>query len=477
MGKPTGFIEWGRENAPKREKKDRLHDSREFVMPLSAEQRVQQAGRCMDCGVPTCHQGCPLGNVIPDFNEHVWKGRWREAFLTLASTNDFPEFTGRLCPAPCEAACTLSVSQDPVAIEQLEKEIIERAFAEGWVQPRMPRPGTGKSVGVVGSGPAGLAAAAQLNLVGHSVTVYEKDERLGGLLRFGIPDFKLEKSVIDRRLRLLEEEGVTFKTGVTVGASLSWEQLRASHDAVVLAMGARRARELQVPGRALSGVVQAMEYLEAANRRVASGGGTEGAATGKRVVILGGGDTGSDCLGTALREGAAEVSQIELMPLPPSERAPSNPWPQWPLVFRTSSSQEEGGLRTFGFLTKRLLGEGGRVVGLEGVDVTLENGALVEHAQTLRRLDADLVLLALGFTGVELGGLGANLDVRGNVQASNFVTSLPGVFVAGDALRGASLIVWAISDGRECARAVDAFLTGRPSRVPSRGRDQPFGGR
>jgi len=478
MGKPTGFMEWERAPAPKREKQERVHDSREFVLPMAPEQARHQAGRCMDCGVPVCQQGCPLGNPIPDFNEHVWKGRWREAYLALTSTNNFPEFTGRLCPAPCEAACVLSVNQDPVTIEQLEKEIIERAFQEGWVKARPPLFRTQKTVAVVGSGPAGLAAAAQLNQAGHSVTVYEKDEQLGGLLRFGIPDFKLEKSVIDRRVTLLAAEGVTFKTGVTA----PWKELQATHDAVVLGIGARKARELDVPGRELDGVMQAMDYLEAANRRIAKGAGSEGAATGKRVVILGGGDTGSDCLGTALREGATEVSQIELMPAPPSARTASNPWPQWPLVLRTSSSQEEGGLRSFGFLTKRLIGEGGKVVALEGVEVTLEHGALVEHPESLRRIDVELVLLALGFTGPDTAGLetelGVALDARGNVKVDrDFATNVPGVYAAGDAMRGASLIVWAISDGREAARAVDAFLTGGPSSLPTRGRDSLFGGR
>lgn len=475
MGKPTGFMEWNREPAPKREKKDRLHDSREFVLPMAPEQAKHQAGRCMDCGVPVCQQGCPLGNPIPDFNEHVWKGRWREAYLSLTSTNNFPEFTGRLCPAPCEAACVLSVNQDPVTIEQLEKEIIERAFAEGWVTPRPPLFRTGKAVAVVGSGPAGLAAAAQLNHAGHTVTVFEKDEALGGLLRFGIPDFKMEKSVIDRRVKLLEAEGITFKTGVTV----PWHELKATHDAVVLGIGARAARELNLPGRELSGVVQSMDYLEAANRRAAK---NEGQATGKRVVILGGGDTGSDCLGTALREGAAEVSQIELMPLPPSTRTTTNPWPQWPLVFRTSSSQEEGGLRSFGFMTKKLIGDGGKLVAIEGVEVTLENGALVEHPQSTRRIEVDLLILALGFTGPDTSTLtkelGIELDARGNVKVDrDFATNVTGVYAAGDVMRGASLIVWAISDGREAARAVDTFLTGAPSSLPTRGRDAPFGGR
>lgn len=482
MGKTTGFQEWGREAPPKREKKERLHDAKEFILPVVPEQSKRQAGRCMDCGVPFCQQGCPLGNPIPDFNEHVWKGRWREAYLSLTSTNNFPEFTGRLCPAPCEAACVLSVNQDPVTIEQLEKEIIERAFKEGWVTPRPPLHRTGKSVGIVGSGPAGLAAAAQLNHAGHEVVVYEKDEVLGGLLRSGIPDFKMEKWVIDRRVALLEAEGVKFQTGVEPGKTLGWQELRSRHDALVLGIGARVGRELAVPGRELTGVVQAMDYLEAANRRVAKGEPLEGPSTGKRVVILGGGDTGSDCLGTALREGAASVSQIELMPVPPTVRPEGNPWPQWPLVLRTSSSQEEGGLRSFGFLTKRLLGDAGRLVALEGVEVTLEQGRLVEHPESLRRIDVDLLVLALGFTGPDTSSLakelGVALDARGNVKVDrSFATNVPGVFAAGDAMRGASLIVWAISDGREAARSVDALLTGAPSRLPTRGQDTAFGGR
>jgi glutamate synthase (NADPH) small chain len=482
MGKTTGFLEWNREPAPKREKKERLHDSKEFTLPLVPEQSKRQAGRCMDCGVPFCQQGCPLGNPIPDFNEHVWKGRWREAYLSLTSTNNFPEFTGRLCPAPCEAACVLAVNQDPVTIEQIEKEIIERAFQEGWVHAQPPTSRTGKTVAVVGSGPAGLAAAAQLNRAGHTVTVYEKDDVLGGLLRYGIPDFKMEKWVIDRRVKLLEAEGITFKTGVALGTTTSWTELKATHDAVVLGIGARVGRELSVPGRELGGIVQAMDYLEAANRRIAAGTGTIGPATGKRVIVLGGGDTGSDCLGTALREEAAAVSQIELMPLPPTARVAANPWPQWPLVLRTSSSQEEGGLRSFGFLTRRLLGSNGTLEALEGVEVTLEQGKIVEHPETSRRIDVDLLILALGFTGPDTATLstqlGVSLDARGNVQVNrDFATSVPGVYAAGDAMRGASLIVWAISDGRECARAVDRFLMGKPSTLPTRGVDQPFGGR
>lgn len=432
----------------------------------------------MDCGVPFCTQGCPLGNPIPEFNDAVFKGRWHEAYLALSATNNFPELTGRLCPAPCEAACVLSVNQQPVTIEQIEKEIIERAFKEGWVKPRAPLGVSGKSVAIVGSGPAGLAAAMQLNHAGHAVTVYERAETLGGLLRWGIPDFKLEKSIIDRRLELMEAEGVTFRTGVDVGGAVSWESLRDVHDAVLLCVGARRARELEVPGRELGGVMQAMGYLEGANRRQMERGGASGLATGKRVVILGGGDTGSDCLGTALREGALDVTQIELMPTPPTARLPTNPWPRWPMVFRTSSSQEEGGQRSFGFMTKRLLGVDGRLTALEGIDVRLEAGRLVEQPGTERRIDVELLLLSLGFIGPEQHGLselGVTFDPRGNIHVGpTYATSAPGIFCAGDAMRGASLIVWAIADGREAARAVDAYLTGQPSSLPTKGTDSPF---
>src|SRR5918996_2826265 len=483
MGKTTGFMEWPRRPADKRDKKERLGDWREFTLPLAPEQRRQQAGRCMDCGVPFCNQGCPLGNPIPEFNEHVWKDRWRDAFLALNSTNNFPEFTGRLCPAPCEAACVLSINTSPVTIEQMEKEIIERAWSEGWVSPKPPRARTGKRVAVVGSGPAGLAAAAQLNQGGHSVTVVERDDRIGGLLRYGIPDFKMEKWVIDRRLKVMEAEGVTFKTHVDVGAAVPWDALRRDYDAIVIATGARRPRELPVPGRELGGVVQAMVYLEEQNRRVAGDHVVpQWDAEDKRVVILGGGDTGSDCLGTAHRQGAREVTQIELLPAPPLERAGDNPWPQWPVVFRTSSSQEEGGTREFGRMTTRLEGEDGQLKRLVSVGVRLEGGKLVEIPGTEQVRELDLLVLALGFVGPETKALqtqlGIELDARGNVKVDRrFATSLPGVFAPGDASRGASLIVWAISDGREAARAADAFLSKRPSRLPTRGRDLHFGGR
>jgi glutamate synthase (NADPH/NADH) small chain len=453
MGKPTGFLDWPRELPHKRDRHERLGDSREFTAPLSAEQATQQAGRCMDCGVPTCHRGCPLGNVIPDFNDHVFHGRWRAAWASLSSTNDFPEFTGRLCPAPCEAACVLAINKSPVAIEQLEKEIIERAFAEGWITPRAVAVRTGKRVAVVGSGPAGLAAAAQLNLAGHDVTVFERDAKPGGLLRYGIPDFKLEKHLVDRRLALLESEGIFFRTGVDVGGALSWEELRASHDATLIAIGARRPRELEVEGRGLTGVVQAMDYLT----------GAGGSAAGKRVIILGGGDTGSDCLGTALRQHARAVTQLELMPAPPKERRATNPWPQWPQVFRTSSSQEEGGARQFALLTKRLEGEGGQLRALHAIEIELADGALRDVPGTEVRMEADLLVLAMGFLGPEQTSvraqLGVELDAKGNVLAdARFATRVPGVFCAGDAYRGASLIVWAVADGRNAAKSIDAFL-------------------
>jgi glutamate synthase (NADPH/NADH) small chain len=488
MGKLTGFMEWPRTPAPKRDKAARLADFREFTLPLAPEEATRQAGRCMDCGVPFCHQGCPLGNPIPDFNEAVYRGQWRKAFDHLSSTNNFPEFTGRLCPAPCEAACVLAVNQDPVTIEQMEKEIIERAFAEGWVVARPPHQRSGKRVAVVGSGPAGLAAAAQLNRAGHLVTVFERADRVGGLLRYGIPDFKLEKAIIDRRVRLLEAEGVLFQTGVEVGAAPRWDALAAAHDAVLIATGAGVARDLDVPGRQLAGVVPAMAYLEHQNRVVAGGASADPAldARGKRVIVLGGGDTGSDCVGTAHRQGAATVTQIELLPPPPGGRAQDNPWPQWPLIFRTSSSQEEGGARLFALRTQRLSGEG-RLQALHAVTVALgrdEAGrpTLTELPESETVHPVDLLVLAMGFTGPDTRALtaqlGLALDGRGNVKVGkDLSTSRPGIYAAGDAGRGASLIVWAISEGREAACAIDAFLEAAPSALPTRGSDQPFGGR
>jgi glutamate synthase (NADPH/NADH) small chain len=482
MGKPTGFMEWPREGAHKRESPERTRDFREFTLPLATGEAKQQAGRCMDCGVPFCHQGCPLGNVIPDFNEQVFRGNWKAAWETLSSTNNFPEFTGRLCPAPCEAACVLAIDGDAVTIEQMEKEIVERAFAEGWAKPRPPSQRTGRRVAIVGSGPAGLAAAAQLNQAGHTVTVIEKNDQLGGLLRYGIPDFKLEKRVIDRRIGLLEAEGVRFVTGTEVGVRPTWDELRSTQDALVIAIGAERPRVLELPGADARGVLLAMHFLEAQNRATHAGTDSKLSAKGKRVVILGGGDTGSDCLGTSHRQGATEVVQVELLPPPPSDRPLANPWPQWPMTFRTSSSQEEGGERFFARRTVSLEVEQGKLAALNWVDVRFEGGKLVDVPGTEARHEVDLLIQAMGFlspvTASLVKQLGVELDGRGGVKVdASFQTSVPGVYSAGDADRGASLIVWAISEGREAARHVDARLKGAPSLLPTRGRDTPFGGR
>jgi glutamate synthase (NADPH/NADH) small chain len=440
----------------------------------------------MDCGVPFCQQGCPLGNRIPDWNDHVFRGNWKKAYLALDSTNNFPEFTGRLCPAPCEASCTLNINQPPVSIEYIEKEIIERAFAEGWVIPKPPRTRSGKTVAVVGSGPAGLAAAQQLSRAGHAVTVFEKMDRVGGLLRYGIPDFKLEKQVIDRRLEMMKLEGVQFRVNCEIGRDVSWSELKASHDAVVVCIGAERARDLEVPGRQLEGVHFAMDYLTQQNRALQGELAVPAQridAKGKRVVILGGGDTGSDCLGTAHRQGALAVTQLELLPAPPSQRLPDNPWPHWPAVYRTSSSQEEGGERQFALQTTHLSGTG-RVEALHAAKIRADKGA--DGRLQLSReeggelvIPCDLVILAMGFVcpiaEAVSRELGAKLDGRGNLAVDGqFRTSVPGVYAAGDARRGASLIVWAIADGREAARAVDSDLRGVASQLPARGADLPF---
>ncbi len=487
MGKPTGFKEWSRQMPDRRPVEARVADWREIYQARDAEASRKQGGRCMDCGVPFCQQGCPLGNLIPDWNDLVYRDRWQAAWRALASTNNFPEFTGRLCPAPCEAACTLSINEKPVTIEQIEKEIVERAFAEGWVKAQPPRHRTGSRVAVVGSGPAGLAAAAQLNRAGHTVTVYERSDRVGGLLRYGIPDFKLEKWVIDRRVALLEEEGVVFQTGVEVGAALPWPELAAQHDAVLVAIGAGVARDLEVPGRELAGVHLAMDFLEAQNRVVAGDAPRSPlSAEGKHVIILGGGDTGSDCLGTSLRHGAASVRQIELFPEPPTARGARNPWPQWPLVFTTSTSQEEGGDRKYALRTTHLEGEQGVLKRLHAVRVALitEGGRtrLVDVPGSEEVYEVDLLILAMGFVHPAAASLaaqlGMTLDGRGNLAVDDaFRTSVPRVYAAGDAHRGASLIVWAISEGREAARAIDSDLLHAPPRLPTRGQDQPFGGR
>ena len=488
MGNPTGFLEATRNNVGKRDVDERLRDYKELQIVVEDSHFTEQSGRCMDCGVPFCMQGCPLGNPIPDFNHRVYRGKWKRAYVALAATNNFPEFTGRLCPAPCESACVLGIENQAVTIEDTEKEIIERAFQAGWVQPEVPEHRSGKKVAVIGSGPAGLAAAQQLNRAGHWVTVFEQAEKVGGLLRFGIPDFKLEKHIIDRRVRLLEDEGIRFRCGVSVGSDVTYQTLRKEYDAVVLAMGARRPRELNVPGAQLKGVVQAMDYLEAQNEVVSS---TDGCALpaaydaeGKSIVVLGGGDTGSDCLGTALRQKAAEVVQVELMPAPPEARGESNPWPQWPLVFRTSSSQEEGGTRSFALQTTHLSGEEGRLTHLHAVPVAQDpdSGRLLPVDGPEQVLPVDMLILAMGFVGADVTALveqtGVQIDARGNVQTTDgFSTNVPGLFVAGDAKRGASLIVWAIAEGRECAREVDEWLMDVPSRLPARGMDAPFGGR
>jgi glutamate synthase (NADPH/NADH) small chain len=469
MGKPTGFLEWERAAPHRRPASLRVLDWNEVDIPARDESEThtrEQAGRCMDCGVPFCTQGCPLGNPIPDFADAVWRHQWQDAHLRLAVTNDFPEFTGRLCPAPCEAACVLGIDKAPVTIEALEKAIIERAFAEGWVTAQPPRRRTGKRIAIVGSGPAGLAAAARLNRAGHTAIVYEAAARAGGLLRYGIPDFKMEKHVIDRRLALLEAEGVQLRCNVDVGRDPTWDRLRAEHDALVIAVGAQRARDLVVPGRDLAGVVLAMDYLTEQNEVI---GGARSATRfdvrGQRVVILGGGDTGSDCLGTALRQGAASVTQIELLPTPPADRTDDNPWPTWPYIFRTSSSQEEGGAREFGFRTTHLEGAGGKLVALHGIRVEKQGGKLADLPGTELRIEVDRLILALGFVGPVAAPLadqlGVRLDARGNVAVdASFATNVHGVFCAGDASRGASLVVWAIADGRDCARAVDAHLRG-----------------
>ncbi len=504
MGKFNGFLQWERLVPAKRAVAERLGDYRELYRESDPAATQQQGGRCMDCGVPFCQQGCPLGNPIPEFNDLVFRGRWREAYQRLAATNNFPEFTGRLCPAPCEAACVLAIDGAPVTIEQIEKEIVERAFAEGWAQAesrerrgRRGAAGSGKSVAVVGSGPAGLAAAQQLVRAGHAVVVLEAAATAGGLLRYGIPDFKMEKHVIDRRLALLEAEGVEFQCGVQVGVAPTWDELRREYDAVFVAIGAQRPRQLEVLGSDLPGVVQAMEFLGEQNQRV-SGERAEARLDvgGQHVIILGGGDTGSDCLGTALRQGAASVTQIELMPAPEAGagrdvRNPDNPWPQWPQVLRTSSSQEEGGAREFALRTTHLTADAaGRLEALHAVRLEGPADRPAQHPGELRpvaggelRLPVTTLIQAMGFVGPRTQTLeeqlGVVLDIRGNLAVDGrYATSVPGVFAGGDAKRGASLIVWAIAEGREAAREIDRYLRGGAEPwLPSRGRDQPFGGR
>ena len=467
MGEPTGFINWKRTTPKRRAIPVRVADWREVYEKFPANDLKQQAGRCMDCGIPFCNNGCPLGNLIPDWNDLVYRDNWRDALDRLHATNNFPEFTGRLCPAPCESACVLGINQDPVAIKQVEVEIIDRAWSEGWVTPFVSSHRTGKRVAVIGSGPAGLAAAQQLTRAGHDVVVLERDDRIGGLLRYGIPEFKMEKRHIDRRVEQMEQEGTEFRVNAAVGDNVDIDVLVASHDAVVLACGATQWRDLPVPGRELKGIYQAMEYLPPSNR-VQQGdmSQTTISAHGKHVVIIGGGDTGADCLGTAHRQGALSVTQLEIMPRPPEVRADTNPWPQWSLVFRTSSAHEEGGERMFSVNTDRFVGnQDGTVRALVLNEVELVDGKFVTVPGTERELLADLVLLALGFIGPEkkawLDQLGVALDARGNIaRTDEYATNIPGVFVAGDMGRGQSLIVWAIAEGRACAAAVDQRLMG-----------------
>ncbi|RTL54897.1 MAG: glutamate synthase small subunit [Sphingobacteriales bacterium] len=487
MGKPTGFIEFQRETPKKRPVEERLKDFKEFVLPFTEEQLNHQSARCMNCGVPFCHNGCPLGNVIPEFNDAVYDGNWKEAYDILISTNNFPEFTGRICPAPCESACVLGINQPAVTIEEIEKHIIEIAFDKGFVQPKKPNVYTGKKVAVIGSGPAGLAAATQLNYAGHAVTIFERDDAPGGLLRYGIPDFKLEKSVVDRRIQLMEQEGVVFKCNANVGVNVSINDLLREFNAIVLAGGSTFPRDLNIPGRELNGVYFAMQFLKQNNKRVAGKKPTadenfciesnmlshELMATSKNVVIIGGGDTGSDCVGTSNRHKAKSVTQFELLPKPPESRTPYMPWPTYPMVLKTTTSHEEGADRKWAIATKAFLGdENGNLKAIKVVDLewTITNDGkparFIEKEGSERDMPCELALLAMGFVHPEHSGLieelGVELDERGNVKATekNYQTNIAKIFTAGDMRRGQSLVVWAISEGRECARKVDEFLMG-----------------
>jgi glutamate synthase (NADPH/NADH) small chain len=488
MPDPKGFLKYTQRETPQRRPIPlRLRDWKEVYEDFSHDTLREQATRCMDCGIPFCHNGCPLGNLIPEWNDLVRTDRWRDAIERLHATNNFPEFTGRLCPAPCEGSCVLGINQDPVTIKQVEVEIIDNAFDEGWVVPLPPEKLTGKTVAVVGSGPAGLAAAQQLTRAGHTVTVFERDDRIGGLLRYGIPEFKMEKRHIDRRLAQMEAEGTVFRAGVNVGIDITAAQLRAEFDAVVLTGGATASRDLPIPGRDLGGIHQAMEFLPWANR-VQQGDpvlGEDGdppiTAKGKKVIIIGGGDTGADCLGTVHRQGAESVHQFEIMPRPPETRADSTPWPVYPLMFRVSSAHEEGGERVFSVNTEEFVGSNGHVTALKVHEVWMQDGKFVKLDGSDFELEADLVLLAMGFVGPEKPGLltdlGVELTDRGNVaRNSDFQSSVPGVFVAGDMGRGQSLIVWAIAEGRAAAAGADRYLMGttalpapiKPTAAPQR---------
>jgi glutamate synthase (NADPH) small chain len=467
MGEVTGFLQWERRTPTRRPVPVRLRDWREVYDDFPADATRQQAGRCMDCGIPFCNNGCPLGNLIPDWNDLVYRDHWRDAIERLHATNNFPEFTGRLCPAPCEAACVLGINQDPVTIKQVEVEIVDRAWNEGWIAPQVPDVQTGKRVAVVGSGPAGLAAAQQLTRAGHGVVVFERADRIGGLLRYGIPEFKMEKRHLDRRLEQMRAEGTEFRTNTNVGVDVSVDDLCAEFDAVVLAGGATAWRDLPIPGRELGGIHQAMEYLPYGNR--VQEGDLDAppiTASGKNVVIIGGGDTGADCLGTAHRQGAASIHQFEILPRPPDARAPSNPWPTWSNIFRVSSAHEEGCERVFSVNTERFVGDGdGNVRALRAHEVEMVDGRFEKIEGTDFDLPCELVLLAMGFLGPQHEGmldqLGVEYDARSNVaRDANFMTNVDGAFTCGDMGRGQSLIVWAIAEGRSCAAGVDRWLVG-----------------
>ncbi len=471
MGKVTGFLEYKRKDESYVAPEERLKNYKEFTVPLEESDLKKQGGRCMDCGIPFCHSGCPLGNLIPDFNDAVYKGRWKEAAGILHATNNFPEFTGRLCPAPCEEACVLGINEDPVSIENIEKNIVERAFEEGWITAQPPVKRTGKSVAVIGSGPSGLATAQQLNRAGHVVTVFERDAKVGGLLRYGIPDFKMEKNVIDRRLEVLEEEGITFKTNANVGQNISVEALQDEYDAIVLCGGATVRRSIPIKGAHLKGVYQAMDFLKQNNERQdgLNDWEEEIVATGKNVVVIGGGDTGSDCIGTSNRQGASSVTNFEILNKPTVERPTEQPWPYYPMRLRTSSSHKEGVDRVFSISTKEFVGDAaGNLTGLITAEVewiTHESGRreLKEVPNSEKEWECDMAFLALGFTGPEktlIDQLHLDTDLRGNIKATDYSTNVSGIFAAGDMRRGQSLIVWAISEGRQAAHHVDKFLMG-----------------
>ncbi len=481
MGKITGFLEFDRKIEAYAPVEERVKNYKEFTVPLKENELKEQGARCMDCGIPFCHSGCPLGNLIPDFNDAVYKGKWEKAAKILHSTNNFPEFTGRLCPAPCEEACVLGINEDPVSIENIEKNIVETAFSKGWITPEPPTKRTGKSIAVIGSGPAGLATAQQLNRAGHLVTVFERDEKIGGLLRYGIPDFKMEKHVIDRRLEVMKAEGIIFKTGIHVGVDITADDLKNEFDALVLSGGATIRRGLPTKGSDLKGVVQAMDFLKQNNKRVdgIKDLGEEIKATGKDVIVIGGGDTGSDCIGTSIRQGATSVTNFEIMEKATLERPSDQPWPFWPMRLRTSSSHKEGAERFFSISTKEFIGDkDGNLKGLITAEVEWthkpgERPNLKEVPGTEKEWKCELALLALGFTGSETtiaDQLGLEMDPRTNVKASinDYMTNVPGVFVAGDQRRGQSLIVWAISEGRQAAHHVDAYLMGS-SNLPLKG--------